>query len=182
MSMAKTVKRIFALALIVALLAGFGIVAQAAAKVGGSYYCTANHVNLREGPSSSWTSLAKLNKGDVVTYMRQDNGWYKVKYYKKHTNEVIEGYVYRKYLSAVSPTKSSKNSKTVVSVSNTYKTTVNLRVRSEASMETGYVKTKLKAGTKVTVLKQHKSWVFVTYKGGSGWVSAKYLKKVYKKK
>ena len=170
----------FAIALLVALLASFGIVAQATTK-GGNYYCTANHVNLREGPSSGWSSLAKLNKGDVVTYITKDNGWYKVKFYKKHTNEVIEGYVYRKYLSPVSPTKSSKSSKNVISVSNTYKTTVNLRVRSEASMEKGYVKTKLKAGTKVTVLKQYKSWVFVTYKGGSGWVSAKYLKKVYKK-
>ena len=179
MSMAKTVKRMFALALIVALLAGFGIMAQAATK-GSNYYCTANRVNLREGPNSGYQSLAKLNKGDVVTYITKDNGWYKVKFYKKHTNEVIEGYVYRKYLSPVSPTKSSKSSKNVISVSNTYKTTVNLRVRSEATTEKGYVKAKLKAGTKVTVLKQHKSWVFVTYKGGSGWVSAKYLKKVYK--
>ena len=57
---------------------------------------------------------------------------------------------------------------------------MNLRVRSEPSLSTGYVRTKLKSGTKVSVVKQKKSWVYVTYKGGSGWVSAKYLKKVYK--
>ena len=170
MNMAKTFRRAIALALMVSLLAGFTFVAQAST----NYYCTANRVNLREGPSSSYSSLAKLMKGDVVTYMKKDNGWYYVKYYKKSTDTVIEGYVYRKYLSPVSPSKNSKST----SISNTYRTTVNLRVRSEPSIEDGYVKKKLKAGTKVTVIKQKKSWVYVTYKGGAGWVSAKYLKKV----
>lgn len=181
MSIAKAMKRMFALALVMALLASCALVAQAK---GGSYYCTANRVNLRSGPSSSYASEAKLKKGDVVTYMSQENGWYYVKYYKKSTNTVIEGYVYRKYLSSVASTTTSKSSgkKSGISVSSTYKTTVNLRVRSEPSVDSGYVRTKLKAGTKVTVVKQKKSWVYVTYKGGSGWVSAKYLAKVYKKK
>ena len=116
--------------------------------------------------------------------MSQSNGWYRVRYYNKWTNSSEYGYVYRKYLSAIAPvTKSSKSTKSSsISASNSYKTTVNLRVRSEPSIEQGYVKTKLKAGTKVSVLKQKKSWAMITYKGGSGWVSAKYLKKVSKKK
>lgn len=172
MSMAKTFRRAFALALLLALLASFAVVAQATT----NYYCTANRVNLREGPSSAYGSKAKLMKGDVVTYMSKKNGWYYVKFYKKSTKTVVEGYVYRKYLSPVAPSSSSKS----LSVSNTYRTTVNLRVRSEPSITEGYVKKKLKAGTKVTVIKQKKSWVYVTYKGGAGWVSAKYLKKVSK--
>ncbi len=176
MSFAKAIKRWVVLALVVALLAGLPLAAQAA----GNYYCNANRVNLREGPSSSYKSLAKLSKGAVVTYVSQSNGWYKVKYYKKSTDKVVTGYVYRKYLSSVSNSTSSgnKKSKSSISVSNHYKTTVNLRVRSQPSVEKGYVRTKLKAGTKVAVMKQKGSWVFITYKGGSGWVSAKYLKKV----
>ena len=50
-----------------------------------------------------------------------------------------------------------------------------------AQTQQGYVKTKLKKGTSVRVSRQSKSWVYVTYKGGSGWVSAKYLKKYNKK-
>ena len=179
MSMAKAMKRMFALVLAIALLAGFAAVAQA--RPSGSYYCTASRVNLRTGPSSSYASLAKLKKGDVVTYISQSNGWYYVKYYKKSTDTVLEGYIYRKYLSTVvgKSSKSSKNSS--LSVSSTYKTTVGLRVRSQPSVDVGYVRTKLKAGTKVTVVKQKRSWVYVTFKGGSGWVSAKYLKKYNKK-
>lgn len=178
MKFAKAMKRLAVLALVVALLIGMPVAAQA----GKNYYCTGDRVNLRTGPSSGYASLAKLKKGAVVTYLSQDNGWYRVKYYKKSTDTVIIGYVYRKYLSTVSPSSKTGNkvSKSSISVSNVYKTTVNLRVRSEPSIETGYIRTKLKAGTKVSIVKQKRSWVFVTYKGGSGWVSAKYLKKVKK--
>ncbi|MBR1820656.1 MAG: SH3 domain-containing protein [Clostridia bacterium] len=180
MKIASTLKRMFLLTLVVALLAGAFALPVACAS-SGSYYCTANRVNLRSGPSSSYASEAKLMKGDVVTYISKSNGWYKVSYYSKKSNSVIEGYVYRKYLSSVAPTSTkSSSSKSSISLSTNYKTTVNLRVRSEPSITSGYVRAKLKKGTKVSVVKQKKSWVYVTYKGGSGWVSAKYLSKVYK--
>lgn len=178
MKLATTLKRALVLALALALMAGIFTVSMAATK-GGNYYCIANRVNLRSGPSSAYSIEAKLMKGDVVTYVSKDNGWYMVKYYDKHSDTVITGYVYRKYLSSVAPSSSSSK-KASLSVSNNYKTTVNLRVRSEPSLSTGYVRTKLKKGTKVSVVKQKKSWVYVTYKGGSGWVSAKFLTKVYK--
>lgn len=180
MKLASSIKRVFVLTLIVALLAGVFTVNVAFAS--GNYYCTANRVNLREGPGSSYASLCKLMKGDVVTYVNKSNGWYHVKYYSKKSHTVVDGYVYRKYLSSVAPSSSSSKSSSnaSLSVTNSYKTTVNLRVRSEPSVTSGYVRTKLKKGTKVSVIKQQKSWVYVTYKGGSGWVSAKYLAKVYK--
>ena len=77
MKIAKAMRRALAVALLVALLAGFAMVAEAAS---GSYYCTANRVNLRSGPSSSYSSEAKLMKGDVVTYINKSNGWYKVSF------------------------------------------------------------------------------------------------------
>ena len=177
MKFSGMIRRLFALALVVALLAGISTVGVAFAEK-SNYYCTANRVNVRSGPSSSNASIGKLMKGDVVSYIGKSNGWYKVSFYDKKSHTSVNGYVYRKYLSAVAPSKSSGSS---ISTTTTYKTTVNLRVRSEPSITSGYVRTKLKSGTKVSVVKQKKSWVYVTYKGGSGWVSAKYLKKVYKK-
>ncbi len=167
----KALRRVIALVLVVLTLAASTALA---AGPKGSYYCTGNNVHVRTEPYSSASSLYKLKKGDVVTYISQSNGWYKVRFYNKWTNVTQDGYVYRKYLKSVTSKSSSSSS---IKVGSTYKTTVNLRVRSKPSMEDGYVKTKLKKGTKVKVSKQSKSWVYVTYKGGSGWVSAKYLKK-----
>ena len=165
MRIAKSMRRVFALALVIALLSGIPALAT-------SYYCNGNRVNMRKGPSTFYKSMGKLKRGEVVTYISQSNGWYKVSYYSQRLNRVVKGYVYRKYLTPVT----SGSSK--ISTSTSYKTTVNLRVRSKPSVTQGYVRTKLKKGTKVTVIKQTRSWVYVTYKGGSGWVSAKYLKKL----
>ena len=176
MKFLSAMKRVFALTLVLTMLLG-ATAFNTALAARTNYYCTANRVNIRSGPASSEASLGKLMKGDVVTYISKSNGWYYVEFYKKSTNTVIHGYVYRKYLTKVKP---SGNGGSSISTATVYKTTVNLRVRSEPSITTGYVRAKLKRGTKVSVVKQKKSWVYVTYKGGSGWVSAKYLKKVYK--
>lgn len=165
MKTAKALLRAFAIALICVILTG-----TAALAASGSYYCNGNRVNVRSGPSSAYSSQYKLMKGDVVTYVSQSNGWYKVTYYNKRKNTSEKGYVYRKYLTSVSSGSSSSSG-------STYKTTANLRVRSQASTQKGYVKTKLKKGTKVKVLKQKGSWVYISYSKGNGWVSAKYLKK-----
>ena len=167
----KVFCRIVALVLIVSLLAA---VPALAAYPKGSYYCNANRVHVRTGPSSAYASIYKLNKGDVVTYISRANGWYQVSFYDKSGDAVTTGYVYRKYLTSVSSSSSSSSTKSGA----TYKTTVNLRVRSQASVEKGYVKTKLKKGTKVKVSKQKGSWAYITYSGGTGWVSTKYLKRV----
>lgn len=176
MKLLMVIRRSLVLALIVAMLAAAMPIAALAS---GSYYCIGDRVNVREGPHGYENSIGKLNKGDVVTYISQSNGWYKVAFYKKSSNSVKKGYVYRKFLKPVSSKKSSSKS-SVGLTSTTYKTTVNLRVRSKPSVTEGYVKKKLRKGTKVSVVKQKRSWVYVTYKGGSGWVSAKYLKKASK--
>lgn len=168
----KALRRAIAMVLVVLTLAS--MLPAFAATPKGSYYCTGNGVHVRVQPYSGATTLYKLKKGDVVTYMSQSNGWYRVRYYNKWTNSSEYGYVYRKYLKSVTSKSSSSSS---VNVGSTYKTTVNLYVRSKPSIDEGYVKTKLKKGTSVRVSRQSKSWVYVTYKGGSGWVSAKYLKK-----
>ncbi len=168
MKSSRAVRRVLCAFLVAILLTGMTAYAESYPR--GTYYCNGNRVNVRSGPSSSYSSQYKLNYGDVVTVTGNKNGWVKISYFNKWNNSAETGYVYRKYVYQASTSKSTSSG-------SVYKTTANLRVRSEPSTTKGYVKTKLKKGTKVKVTKQSKSWVYVTYKGGSGWVSAKYLKK-----
>ena len=175
MNISKVLRSTLAIMMVFMLI--IGSTAMAASYPKGSYYCNANRVNVRSGPSGSDSSQYKLMKVDVVTYISRSNGLYKVSYYNKQTNDVETGYVYHGYLSTIS-SSSSKSSSSSLSAGSIYKTTANLRVRSQASVDEGYVITKLKKGTKVQVQRQKRSWAYIVYKGGSGWVSAKYLKKV----
>ena len=56
---------------------------------------TGNSVNFRKGPSTSYESLGKLNKGDKVEYISTSNSWSKVKYNGKI------GYVSSQYLAEI---------------------------------------------------------------------------------
>ena len=131
----------------------------------GVYYVNASAVYARSGPSSGYGVKKKLHRGDVVSYKKSKNGWYYVKY------SGGAGWVYRKYLSSVGSTKSSIKS------SGKYKATGTLNMRSRASNSAGIIG-KLKKGATVTIKKQSHGYAYVTYKGVSGWVAAKYLKRL----
>ena len=131
----------------------------------GVYYVNASSVYVRTGPSSGYTAKKKLHRGDVVSYQKSKNGWYYVKY------SGGSGWVYRKYLSSVGSTKSS------ISTSGKYRSTGTLNMRSRASNSAGVIG-KLKKGATVTIKKQSHGYAYVTYNGVSGWVAAKYLKKL----
>ena len=59
-------------------LASFAL--PAALATSGSYYVNVSTVNVRSGPSSGYSAKKKLHKGDVVTYQKAENGWWKVRY------------------------------------------------------------------------------------------------------
>ncbi len=44
---------------------------------------TGNSVNFRTGPSTNYSSIGKLNKGDKVEYLGDSGSWAKVKYINK---------------------------------------------------------------------------------------------------
>ena len=165
MKTARMMKR--ALCLTLLLIMTLMIFTPALASSKKNYYVNVKSLYVRSGPSSYHSAIDKLKKGDVVTKISSKNGWYYVKY------SGGSGYVYPKYLSSVKTSGSSSS----VSTGATYKTTANLYVRSKASTE-GSILTKLKKGKKVTVKKTSGSWVYISYSGGSGWVAAKYLKRV----
>ena len=162
MKTGKMLKRVLCLVLIVVTLA-ISVIPAFAAGGKGSYVVTASRLNVHSSASLGGVK-AKLKKGAVVTYKSSKNGWWYVSYGGG------SGYVDKRYLR---PVGSSIGTKTPAS---RYVTTANLRVRSRASIK-GVVLGKLKKGKKVQVLGQSGSWARISYKGKTGWVSTKYLKK-----
>ena len=152
-------RRAFSLALVLMLLVITGAPAFAASKSSpsGSYVVTASRLNVHSTPSLG-NVTRKLKRGAVVTYVRSKNGWWYVKF------SGGSGYVDKTYLKSMGSTTA------------TYKTTCNLYVRYSASATSTAIG-KLKKGTKVSVVRQKGSWSYISYKGRTGWVASKYLKK-----
>ena len=117
---------------------------------------TADAVNFRSGPSTSYSSLGKLNKGDKVEYLGESGSWVKVKYNNK------TGYVYGSYVG-------DDTSATIK-----YVTATSLNVRSGAG--TSYsILGSLSKGTKVEVISTTNGWSKINYNGSIGYVSSQYL-------
>ena len=116
---------------------------------------TADAVNFRSGPSTSYLSLGSFNKGDKVEYLGTSGSWVKVKYNNK------TGYVYGSYVG---------NYATITQ----YVTATTLNVRSGAG--TSYsVLGSLSKGTKVEVISTTNGWSKINYNGAIGYVSSQYL-------
>ncbi len=116
---------------------------------------TADSVNFRSGPSTSYSTIGSFNKGDKVEYLGDSGSWVKVKYDSK------TGYVYGSYVGDyVSTVK--------------YVTASSLNVRSGAG--TNYsVLGSLSKGSKVEVISESNGWSKIKYNGSVGYVSSKYL-------
>ncbi|WP_455542212.1 C40 family peptidase [Intestinibacter sp.] len=120
---------------------------------------TGDSVNFRKGPSTSYESLGKLNKGDKVEYINTTNSWAQVKYNGQ------TGYISSKYLST-----------TGTKVEYRYITGDSVNVRKGPS--TSYASLgKLNKGDKVEYISTSNSWAQIKYNGQTGYVSAQYISK-----
>ena len=131
---------------------------------------TASALNVRSGPSTSYTVTTKLYKGNKVTILETSNGWMKIK-----TSGGTIGWVSSSYIQ-VSNTSTSQPS---TDSSTSYKATVNatsLNVRKGAGTSYSVI-TKLSKGTVVDVLESASNgWKKIKTSGGTiGWVSGSYL-------
>ena len=131
---------------------------------------TASALNVRSGPSTSYTVTTKLYKGNKVTILETSNGWMKIK-----TSGGTIGWVSSSYIQ-VSNTSTSQPS---TDSSTSYKATVNatsLNVREGAGTSYSVI-TKLSKGTVVDVLESASNgWKKIKTSGGTiGWVSGSYL-------
>lgn len=133
------------------------------------------NLNMRSGPSTSYSKIGMVKQGDSVQYITASKGWFKVKYNNK------TGWVSSNYMKfGVSSSNSNSNnvnknniSGTAVNMKKVAK--VNLNMRSGPS--TSYSKTgMIKQGESVQCISQSNGWYKVkTNYGTTGWVTGQYL-------
>ena len=115
-------------------------------------------VNFRSGPSTNYSSICKLNKGDKVEYIGESGSWIKVKFEGK------TGYVYGSYIGEYAS----------IYLNVKYVTASSLNVRKGASTSYSVIGT-LSKGTKVELISTSNGWSKIKYNGNVGYVSSKYL-------
>ena len=128
---------------------------------------TADALNVRSGPSTSYGITTKLYKGDKVEILETSNGWHKI----KASNGKI-GWVSGDYIKVSSGSTSQPSTSTTKATV----TATSLNVRSGAGTSYSVI-TKLPKGTVVDVLESASNgWKKIKTSGGTtGWVSGDYL-------
>ena len=128
---------------------------------------TADALNVRSGPSTSYSITTKLYKGDKVEILETSNGWHKI----KASNGKI-GWVSGDYIKVSSGSTSQPSTSTTKATV----TATSLNVRSGAGTSYSVI-TKLSKGTVVDVIESASNgWKKVkTSNGTTGWVSGSYL-------
>ena len=128
---------------------------------------TADALNVRSGPSTSYGITTKLYKGDKVEILETSNGWHKI----KASNGKI-GWVSGDYIKVSSGSTSQPSTSTTKATV----TATSLNVRSGAGTSYSVI-TKLSKGTVVDVIESASNgWKKVkTSNGTTGWVSGDYL-------
>ena len=128
---------------------------------------TADALNVRSGPSTSYGITTKLYKGDKVEILETSNGWYKI----KASNGKI-GWVSGDYIKVSSGSTSQPSTSTTKATV----TATSLNVRSGAGTSYSVI-TKLSKGTVVDVIESASNgWKKIKTSGGTtGWASGDYL-------
>ena len=133
------------------------------------YVTASDGLNVRKGPSTSYSIITNLAKGTEVTVHSTSNGWSKI------TVKGIEGYVSHAYLTSTKPSTSNGSTSTPSTTTTMYVTSSSgLNVRKGPS--TSYSKvTTLSKGTAVTVHSTSNGWSKISVNGIEGYVSSQYL-------
>ena len=133
------------------------------------YVTASDGLNVRKGPSTSYSIITNLAKGTEVTVHSTSNGWSKI------TVNGIEGYVSHAYLTSTKPSTSNGSTSTPSTTTTMYVTSSSgLNVRKGPA--TSYSKvTTLSRGTAVTVHSTSNGWSKISVNGIEGYVSSQYL-------
>ena len=133
------------------------------------YVTASDGLNVRKGPSTSYSIITNLAKGTEVTVHSTSNGWSKI------TVNGIEGYVSHAYLTSTKPSTSNGSTSTPSTTSTMYVTASDgLNVRKGPSTSYSII-TNLAKGTEVTVHSTSNGWSKITVNGIEGYVSHAYL-------
>ena len=125
-------------------------------------------LNVRKGPSTSYESIGKIDKGTNVEVISESNGWSKINY-KNTTAYVATKYLDKKSTDTEDTTEQYKEIKVV--------NTDGLNVRKGPS--TSYESIgKIDKGTNVEVISESNGWSKINYKNTTAYVATKYLDKI----
>ncbi|MEG1310376.1 MAG: SH3 domain-containing protein [Romboutsia sp.] len=127
---------------------------------------TANAVNFRTGPSTTYSSMEKLNKGDKVEYIGKTGAWINIKYNGK------VGYVHGDYVSSFNNNSTEGSDNSIKSIKVVNANSVNFRSGpSTSNSSIG----KLNKGVEVGFISESNGWSKISYNGKIGYMSSQYL-------
>ena len=121
-------------------------------------YVSASSLNMRKGPSTSYSVITTLTKGEEVEVISEENGWAKVNHDSK------TGYVSSKYLSDEKPV--------IITIKYVNADTLNVREGAGTSYK---ILGTYNHGDEVKVVSIDGNWAKIQYKGGYAYISNKYL-------
>lgn len=134
----------------------------------GSGEINASAVNIRTGPSTSYTSLGKLDKRTALTILGSDGSWYRVRV--NATGK--EGFVFGKYITMTSTGTGAGTTPAQTSQGKINTGLLNLRDKPSTGSEST-VLLSMRLGYTVTVHSISGEWAYVTYNGTTGYCIAK---------
>lgn len=124
-------------------------------------------LNIRSGPSTSYRTIGKLDKGTMVEVISKHDEWAKIRYNKRL------GYVYSIYLDEII---NKNNNETIKKVNYDF-----LNVRDGASTQNSIIG-RLKRNDKISVLSENNGWSKIDYNGKIAYVSSRYLSEIQKER
>ena len=134
----------------------------------GSATINASGVNIRTGPSTSYTSLGKLAKRTGLTVLGSAGSWYRVR-----VNATgLEGFVFGKYVTLESSGSGSGTSRPQTGQGTINTGLLNLRDKPSTGSDST-VLLSMRLGYTVTVHSISGEWAYVTYNGTKGYCIAK---------
>lgn len=133
-------------------------------------------LNVRSGPSTSYTRIDCISQGTEVTLLGETNGWYKIKVGGK-TGYASAQYITKKSGGSSGGSNSGSSSSSVKNKAGVVNTSA-LNLREKATTSSSVI-TCLYSGTKVTIVSSKSGWYKIkTTVGGkdySGYVASQYI-------
>ena len=129
--------------------------------------CTGNNVNVRTGPSTSYSRITMVNKGTQFDILGSQNGWYNIRLQNGTVGWMIGDYV------KVFDGSDNGQEETIAQCTGDY---VNIRT----GPGTSYKRiTMINRGVKFTVLGSKNGWYNVKLQNGTvGWIIGDYVKSI----
>ena len=131
---------------------------------------TASSLNVRSGPSTSYTVVTTVKKNDKVNILQSSNGWYKIE-----TTSGKQGWVSSSYISASNSNtnnSTTNNTQSNIAIVNTD----GLSFRNDAGTSYSIIKV-LNKGEKVELISESNGWSKVKHDSRLGYVASQYIDK-----